>query len=161
MESLLFSSHIHVAISNLYFLNDNKSDTNYNSRNIENGTSLPTNDMSDEKESLGSQALIRWISVVAIMIIMVIAIAILMHIEINKEVLKYYYDGYPISAVKIFDRVDHVVYFGLPVLLQIVYMCIHKNVLYSDVFFISIVTMLVIVALITIFVGGHKYGKAA
>jgi len=118
-------------------------------------------DMSDEKESLERQLLIRWISVAAIMMIMVIAIAILMHIEINKEVLKYYYDGYAISAVKCFDIADHLIFFGVPVLLQIVYMCINKNVIYSDGFFICIVAMLVIGALITIFVGGHKYGKAA
>ena len=116
--------------------------------------------ISEEEENIKNQLLIRWISMAIIMMIMIIAIAVLMHIEINKEVLKYYYDGYAIYTVKGFDRMDHVIFWGLPILCQIVYMCILKKSIYSDIFFISIVAMLVIVTLITIFVGGHKYGKA-
>lgn len=142
----------------VYFLDSQK----FNNYLSDENSYIGKYDMAEEKEAMFLQVSIRYVVMILIMLVLVISIAILMHSEINKEVLKYYYDGYEISAVKSIDRNDNLIFGGVPLLIQIAFIFIMKSVLgYSYVFLVCVVAILVIMLLITVFVGGRKYGKAA
>lgn len=141
----------------IYFLNSQEYEEYY-----ERGNSYINRfDLSEETDDLFMQIIIRYAVMLILMISLVTAVAMLMHKEINREVLKYYYDGYGIRQVKGIDRRDHFFFYGVPCVAQIIWMkFLIRKAEYPISFFICVFVILVSMLFITIFVGGRKYGKA-
>ena len=140
-----------------YFLNPQEYEEYYKRDN----SYINRFDLSEEKDDLFAQVTVRYVVMLILMIILVITVAVLMHKEINREVLKYYYDGYEISHVKQIDRRDHFLFYGIPCVFQIILMgVLIRRAEYPLALFICVFVILLIILFITIFVGGRKYGKA-
>lgn len=141
----------------IYFLDD-KSFNDYSSNEY---SYFNRYDISLEKKAISIRTSILCIVMIILLIALLVSIAVLIHKEINIEVLKYYYDGYETSTVKSIDRRDHLVFLGTPIIIQIVWMSLGRLFAsYPFVFFAITVTILLIMLIITTFVGGMKYGKA-
>ena len=141
----------------VYFLSPQEYEEYY----VKNNSYINHFDLSEEKENLSIKIIIRYAVLVVFMLALVITVAVLMHKEINKEVLKYYYDGYEIHQVKRIDRRDHFFFYGIPCIVQIICVgFIIRKAEYPIAFFLCVFVILVTMLFITMFVGGRKYGKA-
>ena len=140
-----------------YFLNQQ----DYNEYYENDNSYINRYDLSEEKENLLLQIILRYSIMLVLMIVLLISAAWFMHKEINREVLKYYYDGYGIRQVKGLDRRDHFFFYGLPCVAQIIWMgFLIGKAEYPTAFILCVLVILVTMLFVTIFVGGRKYGKA-
>lgn len=140
-----------------YFLSPQEYEEYY----AENNSYINRFDLSEEKENLSIKIIIRYAVLVVFMLALVITVAMLMHKEINREVIKYYYDGYEIYQVKRIDHRDHFFFYGIPCIAQMICMgFIIRKAEYPIAFFLCVFVILVTMLFITMFVGGRKYGKA-
>ncbi|MBP3753379.1 MAG: hypothetical protein J6I66_00810 [Lachnospiraceae bacterium] len=140
-----------------YFLNTQEYEEYYERNN----SYINRFDLTEEKENLSIKIMVRYVALVVIMLALVITVAVLMHKEINREVLKYYYDGYGIHHVKRIDRKDHFFFYGIPCVVQIIWVAfLIRKAEYPIAFFLCVFVILVSMLFITMFVGGRKYGKA-
>ena len=140
-----------------YFLNAQENEEYYEKNN----SYINRFDLAEEKENLYIVIAVRYAALVVIMLTLVVTIAVLMHKEINREVLKYYYDGYEICHVKRIDRKDHFFFYGIPCIVQIIWVALFiRKAEYPIAFFLCVFVILFSMHFITMFVGGRKYGKA-
>lgn len=140
-----------------YFLNTQEYEEYYERNN----SYINRFDLTEEKDNLSIKIMVRYVALVVIMLALVITVAVLMHKEINREVLKYYYDGYGIHHVKRIDRKDHFFFYGIPCVVQIIWVAfLIRKAEYPIAFFLCVFVILVSMLFITMFVGGRKYGKA-
>ena len=103
-----------------------------------------------------------WSVVFSLLLILVfILLGLFIHRIITNEVVKYYRDGFGPIVVRKINRFDHVLFFGIPVMLELIWM-IYKQI--STHSFLPVLSgSLLALVLVTIFletVGGSKYGKA-
>lgn len=140
-----------------YFLNTQEYEEYYERNN----SYINRFDLTEEKENLSIKIMVRYVALVVIMLALVITVAVLMHKEINREVLKYYYDGYEILYVKRIDRKDHFFFYGIPCIVQIIWVALFmRKAEYPIAFFLCVFVILVSMLFVTMFLGGRKYGKA-
>ena len=140
-----------------YFLNPQENEEYYEKNN----SYINRFDLVEEKENHSFMIAVRYAALVVILLTLVVTIAVLMHKEINREVLKYYYDGYEIHHVKRIDRKDHFFFYGIPCIVQIIWVALFiRKAEYPIAFFLCVFVILVSMLFVTMFVGGRKYGKA-
>jgi hypothetical protein len=93
------------------------------------------------------------------MLLMSCIIFILGNTAVRKDTEKYYYDGFSSAYVKRMEWADHLLFLGIPVLLQLLWLCWKY---YKCLSVISKIILFVIPLMLFIIVwrGGRKYGKA-
>ena len=96
-----------------------------------------------------------------VIVVFVVAIQIWMNTKICKEALKYYYDGFSVQAVRMIEGRDRMVFFGIPVLLEIAW--IICKLIGSEGLLNPLICVIVALTMSVIFfefIGSRKYGKA-
>ena len=115
--------------------------------------------ISSEKQSLDEEIFFKNVLWSTIMLFMSVIIFILGHTAVCKDTEKYCYDGFSSAYVKRMEWADHLLFLGIPVLLQLLWLCWQY---YECLSVISKIIMFVMPLMLFIIVwrGGKKYGKA-
>lgn len=138
----------------VYFMDDNQY-ADWMNRNLSYDSHY---DIEDELVDLNSYLLILYGIYFVVMIVFIVIVTILMRKAVNSEILKYYYEGYPVSVVKLFDRLDVLIFNGIPILLQIIFIIFAYS--FDRVICILNVAVVVFLLMISVLQGGMKYVKA-
>lgn len=115
--------------------------------------------LSSEKQALDKEIFFKNVLWSTIMLFMSVIIFILGHFAVRKDTEKYCYDGFSSAYVKRMELADHLLFLGIPVLLQLLWLCWQY---YKCLSVISKIILFVIPLMLFIIVwrGGRKYGKA-
>lgn len=82
--------------------------------------------IADEVSAIKSRIALYYVLLVALLFLVVSALALYLHKGINTEADKYYRDGFNASSVKSINRNDHIVFIGVPFLMEMIWFVLYQ-----------------------------------
>lgn len=114
----------------------------------------------EECDRIQGRLSIMYIFFIALVLVDICIFAVVFHNLLVSEIVKYYYDGFPIASVKRFLVTDHIVFWGIPCVLFVSWLLYQAaRAATNSFFFLFPALIFVVVFGFTLILGGRKFGK--
>ena len=117
--------------------------------------------ITDEIAAIKRKIFLYYVFSIVIMLLIVLTLTLNLHKGINTEADKYYRDGYDASSVKSINRNDHIVFIGLPFLIEMGWIVFYqiregRQILYL----LPVMGAIIMIFICLSLSGGRRYDRA-
>ena len=117
--------------------------------------------VADEVSAIRKRVVLHSVFTGVLLLLIVLGLAVYLHKGINTEADKYYRDGYSVSSVRSINRKDHIIFIGIPFLIEMIWIISCQIREEQQVPYLwPVAGAMIIIFMSLSVIGGRRYGRA-